>query len=429
MNQKPVILTGIRANNDLHIGNYLGALLPFIDMTKQKAGEYQLNLFMPDLHSITTPIDYDKLQTGIMQSLKVFVAAGLPLDNENIFLYRQSYISAHSELTVILNNFARFGSLTRMTQFKEKSQLQAIELKKGQLTLEEALKNTSDDFLKEQLEKTPIARLQKLIGILRDSGKNTLAEELEGIRNKTVNDLKEVNEAFGSIKAMLDESSIGAEASVGLFDYPVLMACDILLYSATYVPVGDDQSQHLEFARDIAMRMNNKFGDLFTVPLEVQKQHEFFGKDQGLRIKDLLDPTKKMSKSDETGKGVIFMTDSPEVAAKKIMSATTDSAGVVKYDTKERPGISNLLQILALLSDQNLQQVIAKYEGQTSYGDLKKDVAKVVGDFLGEFQKKLADTDETVIKTKLEKDEAVMRQQANSTLLKVQRAVGLRPKE
>lgn len=340
---KPTILTGLRANNDLHIGNYLGALLPLIDMAKTKAGEYQINLFLPDLHSFTTPINFGTLHDTIMQNLKVFVAAGLPLDNDDIHLYRQSYVPAHSELTVILNNFTGFGEMSRMTQFKDK------------------------------------------------------AAKLERDR-----------------------------VSVGLFDYPVLMACDILLYDAAYVPVGDDQSQHLEFTRDIAMRMNAKFGDLFTVPVEVQKQHEFFGKDQGLRIKDLLDPSKKMSKSDDTGKGVIFLSDSPEEASKKIMSAATDSFGSVKYDVKERPGISSLLQIMALLSGRDLQDVIKQYEGQTSYGDLKKDVAKVVSDFLADFQSKLANVDEAAIMAKLEKSEAAMREQSNKVLEKVQRVVGLR---
>jgi tryptophanyl-tRNA synthetase len=228
---KPVILTGLRANNDLHIGNYLGALLPIVDMAKQKAGEYQVNLFIPDLHSFTTPIDHDTLQEGIKQNLRVFVAAGLPLENADVHVYRQSYVPAHSELTWILDCFTGMGEMARMTQFKDKSEGQG------------------DD-----------------------------------------------------------------RVSVGLFNYPVLMAADILLYGATYVPVGDDQTQHLEFTRDIAERMNNQFGELFVVPKPVKEQHEFFGKDQGLRIKDLTDPAKKMSKSDETGKGVIFMTDLPEVA-------------------------------------------------------------------------------------------------------------------
>jgi tryptophanyl-tRNA synthetase len=263
---KPVILTGLRANNDLHIGNYFGALLPIVDMAKQKSSEYQINLFMPDLHSFTTPIDHNKLQSSITNSLRVFVAAGLPLDNPNVHIYRQSYVAAHSELTLLLNNFTGVGEMERMIQYKEKS--------------------------------------TKL-------GKDRV--------------------------------------SLGLLDYPVLQAADILLYGASYIPVGDDQTQHLEFTRDIAVRMNAKFGNLFTVPVSVKEQHEFFGKDQGLRIKDLADPTKKMSKSDETGKGVIFLNDSPEDARKKIMSAETDSFGKIAHDRERQPGISNLLEPLGAL--------------------------------------------------------------------------------
>jgi tryptophanyl-tRNA synthetase len=342
---KTVILTGIRANNDLTIGNYLGALLPIVDMAKGRAGEYQVNLFVPDLHSFTTPIDHSALNGQIMQNLRVFAAAGLPLDNPDVHIYRQSYVPAHSELTWVLDCFTGMGEMGRMTQYKDKS-------------------------------------------------------------------------------AKLSEDRI----SVGLFNYPVLMAADILLYNAQYVPVGDDQTQHLEFTRDIAERMNNQFGSLFTVPLPVPKQHEFFGKDQGLRIKDLLDPTKKMSKSDETGRGVIFMSDTPEDAAKKVMGATTDSFGEIKYDVRERPGISNLLQLLSLFSGRPQQEVIAEWEGKTSYGDLKKAVAEVVGSFLRDFQAKLASVDDQAIQAKLEQSEKQMNEVANATLLRAQQAVGLRPK-
>src|SRR6187402_1267069 len=102
---KPVILTGLRANNDLTIGNYFGAILPMIDMVKQKSDEYQINLFVPDLHSFTTPIDHSKLYQQTLQNLRVYAAAGLPLDNPDIHIYRQSYIPAHSELTWILDCF------------------------------------------------------------------------------------------------------------------------------------------------------------------------------------------------------------------------------------------------------------------------------------------------------------------------------------
>lgn len=341
---KPVILTGLRANNDLTIGNYLGALLPMIDMAKQRAGEYQVNLFVPDLHSFTTPIDHSQLQQQILHNLRVFVAAGLPIDHEDVYVYRQSYIPAHSELTWILDCFTGFGEMNRMTQFKDKSS------------------KLSDDRI-----------------------------------------------------------------SVGLFNYPVLMAADILLYDTSYVPVGEDQTQHLEFTRDVATRMNNQFGELFTVPLSVPKQHAFFGKDQGLRIKDLVDPTKKMSKSDETGKGVLFLSDTPEAAAKKIMSATTDSFGEIAFDTKERPGISNLLQILALLSGRPQADVNAEWEGKTSYGDLKKATAQVVSQFLTEFQTRLESVDEATLIAKLEQSEDAMRASAGRTLLRAQQAVGLRP--
>jgi len=341
---KPVILTGLRANNDLHIGNYFGALLPMVDMANERAGEYQINLFVPDLHSFTTPIDHAALYAQTMHNIKIFAAAGLDLNNPHLYIYRQSYIPAHSELTWILDCFTGFGEMSRMTQFKDKS------------------------------------------------GK-------------------------------LDENRI----SVGLFNYPVLMAADILLYGAAYVPVGEDQSQHLEFTRDIAERINGRFGQLFTVPKPVAEQHKFFGKDQGLRIKDLTDPTKKMSKSDETGKGVIFLGDDPTAAAKKVMSATTDSVGTIHYDRENQPGICNLLQILALLTERSVQDVAGEWDGKTSYGELKKAVAEQVQSFLTAFQKRLSDIDEAALHAKLEASESTMRTQADKTLLSVQQAVGLRP--
>ena len=342
---KPIILTGIRANNNLTIGNYFGGMLPIIDMAKHRSADYQVNMFIPDLHSITTPVDYSALNKQIMLTAKHFVAAGLPLDNDAIYLYRQSYISAHNELGWILNCFTGIGEMSRMTQFKDKS---------------------------------------------------------EGLGDERV--------------------------SVGLFDYPVLMAADILLYGPEYVPVGDDQSQHIEFTRDIGERMNNLFGDVFVVPKTVKEQHAFFGKDQGLRIKDLQDPTKKMSKSDESGKGVIYLSDSPEAAARKVMSATTDDKAFVRLDRINQPGISNLLEILALFQGRDLPVVVAEFEGHTRYGDFKAVVAEEVRRFLSEFQKCLHDVDEAAIMNKLEQSERDMAVVAQATLLRAQQAVGLRPR-
>jgi tryptophanyl-tRNA synthetase len=239
-------------------------------------------------------------------------------------------------------------------------------------------------------------------------------------------------DAFAIIRAIQDRTEFAAgdssRVSVGLFNYPVLMATDILLYGAKFVPVGDDQSQHVEFTRDIAERMNKQFGDLFLLPEPVAKQHEFFGKDQGLRIKDLADPTKKMSKSDDSAKGVIFMGDDPETAAQKIMSATTDSLNRLPdgpEERKEQPGVSNLMLIKALLT-KNMDVAEGNTQG---YAFLKQQVAKDVKEFLTDFQTKLAQVDEAQIMQKLETDEKVMNEVANATLLKVQKAVGLRPKD
>lgn len=356
-----VILTGLRANNDLTLGNYFGGMLPMIDMAKSRSDEFQINMFIPDLHSFTTPIDHSGLYEQVLQTARLFVAAGLPLDSDNIHLYRQSYVSAHSELTWILDNFTGFGEMRRMTQFKDKSTVLDIE----------------------HLDESDIRQAAR--------------------------------ELFG-------------RASVGLFNYPVLMAADILLYGAKYVPVGDDQTQHLEFTRDIAERMNTRFGNLFIVPEPVKNQHEFFGKDQGLRVMDLADPTKKMSKSDESGKGVIFLSDSPETAAKKIMSATTDDKASVAFDRTNQPGISNLLEILALLRGASLEATVKEFEGETRYGDFKKVVAQEVAEFLTNFQDRLSKIDDAAVMTKLESSEAAMNEQANARLYTVQQAVGLRPR-
>lgn len=342
---KPVILTGIRSNENPTIGNYFGAILPLIEMAKQRSSEFNVNIFVPDLHSFTTPINHDELYGRTISNIKMFIAAGFPIDNSSLHIYRQSYISAHSELTWILDCFTGMGEMNRMTQFKDKS------------------------------------------------------------------------------------TGLGdTRTTVGLFNYPVLMAADILLYNAKYIPVGDDQTQHLEYTRDIAERLNKKFGSVFTVPEPVQKQHEFFGKGQGLRIKDLMIPEKKMSKSDESGKGVIFLTDEPATAAKKVMSATTDDKASVNFDPENQPGVSNLLQILSLLRGQPLDETELEFKGMNRYGDFKKVVAGEVEVFLTEFQARLAGVDDAAIISKLETSEEAMNRQANETLYRVQQAVGLRPK-
>jgi tryptophanyl-tRNA synthetase len=277
--------------------------------------------------------------------------------------------------------------MNRMTQFKDKTQRKSAE-EVAMLAIEQLRNEMKEEYWTN--------------------------DDIERVINARISQLNEISKAT---------------ASIGLFNYPVLMAADILLYGATYVPVGDDQTQHLEFARDISTRLNTQFGELFVVPKAVKEQHQFFGKDQGLRIKDLADPAKKMSKSDETGKGVIFLTDTPDVARKKVMSATTDSLGQINYDYDKQPGVSSLIDLMALLKGVDKQEVIDQYGGQTMYGPFKTEVADIVANFLTDFQTKLAAVDDKVLLAKLEFYEKLMNEQANATLLAVQQAVGLRSKK
>ena len=333
------ILTGIRSNSVLTLGNYLGALLPMVRLANKHSDEYNINIFVPDLHSIISDVDGD-LRENIVRTIKYYLAAGLEI-NENVHIYRQSYIPAHSELCWILNCVATMGETSRMIQYKEKS--------KGQ-----------------------------------------------------------------------------ESCNVGIFDYPVLMAADILLYDATYVPIGEDQFQHIEMARNLAIRFNHKYGEIFTVPAKTAEQVKFMGMSDGVRIRDLLNPEKKMSKSTKAENSKIMLDDEPTKAAKKIMSATTDSLAKIKYDMFNQPGISNLLQIRALISGTPLQDVIAEWAGETRYGTLKQAVADGVAQALTEFQTKMAGiTDEQVYQL-LEKGEKYANEIANAKLYEAQKAFHLR---
>jgi len=177
--------------------------------------------------------------------------------------------------------------------------------------------------------------------------------------------------------------------NVGLFSYPVLMAADILLYQATHVPVGADQKQHLELTRDLAMRFNNLYGEVFTVP-------EPFIPEVGGRIMSLQDPTSKMSKSDPDEKSYIALLDDPKVIMKKFKRAVTDSETVVRFDPENKPGVSNLLTLLSIISGRSIPELEKHFEGK-GYGTLKMETAEAVIDFLepvqARFRELRADTD------------------------------------
>jgi tryptophanyl-tRNA synthetase len=188
---------------------------------------------------------------------------------------------------------------------------------------------------------------------------------------------------FGEARRMTqfkDKSAKGGEgaASVGLFSYPVLQAADILLYRPRYVPVGEDQRQHLELTRDLAQRFNHRYRKTFPLP-------DPYILKTTAKITDLQDPVAKMSKSASSPAGIIEMLDDPQVSAKKIRSAVTDSGSEVRFDPAEKPGISNLLTIYSALTDRSVEDLEKEYDGR-GYGDFKKDLADVVVDFVTPFR-------------------------------------------
>ena len=188
---------------------------------------------------------------------------------------------------------------------------------------------------------------------------------------------------FGEARRMTqfkDKSAKGGEgaASVGLFTYPVLQAADILLYRPHFVPVGEDQRQHLELTRDLAQRFNHRYKKTFRLP-------EPYILKATAKITDLQEPTAKMSKSSSSPAGIIELLEDPRVSAKKIRSAVTDSGSEIRFDPEEKPGISNLLTIYSALSDRSVPDLEEAYAGR-GYGDLKKDLAELVVDFVTPFR-------------------------------------------
>ena len=218
-------------------------------------------------------------------------------------------------------------------------------------------------------------------GIDPDKNVIYLQSDIEYI--PSVSWLLECNTYYGELSRMIqfkEKSKKNANFSVGLLTYPVLMATDILVVDADYVPVGIDQKQHVELTRDIAIRFNNKYGETFKIP-------EALVTKVGTKIMDLVDPTKKMSKTEENPKGVIGLLDKPEVARKKIMGATTDSEMEIRYDEENKPGISNLINIYASLTGLTIKEVEDKFK-DSNYGIFKREVADVVCDFLEKIQRR-----------------------------------------
>ena len=203
----------------------------------------------------------------------------------------------------------------------------------------------------------------------------------------------------------------------GLFTYPCLMAADILLYDADYVPVGQDQKQHVELTRHLAERFNNRYSETFVVPQPLETK-------VGKKIFSLQDPTKKMSKSETDTKGTIDLLDDPAVARKKIMSAVTDSVGIIQYEPESQPGLANLLTIQSVLANEPIEDIVKRYEGK-GYGELKKEIGQTVFDFLTDLQAKYKKIIESnVIDQILEEGAKKASYVANKKIRKVYKKIG-----
>ena len=275
------MVSGIKPTGELTLGNYIGALRNFV----KYQDDYELYVFIANLHCVTVYQDPKELRKNLKDAIALYLACGL--DPEKCTIFLQSDVYEHAQLGWLMTCMSYMGELSRMTQFKEKTQ------------------NAKDENI-----------------------------------------------------------------TAGLFVYPPLMAADILLYDADYVPVGEDQKQHVELTRDLAQRFNNRYSETFVVPEPLVAK-------VGARIMSLSDPAKKMSKSEETNKGCIYLLDDINVAKKKIMSAVTDMCAHVNYDKENQPGVSNLLEIMSSLSGEPIDSIVARYEGK-GYGEFKKEVAEVV---------------------------------------------------
>ncbi|PYG47903.1 tryptophanyl-tRNA synthetase [Pantoea sp. AG1095] len=327
---KPIVFSGAQPSGELTIGNYMGALRQWVQMQD----DFHCIYCIVDLHAITVRQDPTALRKATLDTLALYLACGIDPAKSTIFV--QSHVPEHAQLSWVLNCYAYFGELSRMTQFKDKS-----------------------------------ARYSENI-------------------------------------------------TAGLFDYPVLMAADILLYQTNQVPVGEDQKQHLELSRDIAQRFNALYGDVFKVP-------EPFIPKSGARVMSLLEPTKKMSKSDDNRNNVIGLLEDTKAVVKKIKRAVTDSAEppVVRYDVKEKAGVSNLLDILAGVTGKTIAQLEQEFEGKM-YGHLKGEVAEAVSGMLTELQERYHRfrSDEELLNQVMRDGAAKARAHAQETLKKVYEAVG-----
>ena len=286
---KKRVLSCIQPSGLLTLGNYLGALKNWAAMQD----EFDCTFAVADLHAITVRQEPAKLRSQIYSTFAILLALGIDPDKNTVFI--QSQVPEHTALSWLLSCYTQFGEMSRMTQFKDKSQKHPDNI------------------------------------------------------------------------------------NVGLFSYPVLMAADILLYQSDLVPVGADQKQHLEIARDIAIRFNNIYGDVFTVP-------DAYIPKAGARVKSLQDPSKKMSKSDDNANAWVAILDSKDDIIRKFKRAVTDSDNEIRM-TEDKPGISNLITIYSAVTEKSADEVEREFSGK-GYGEFKLAVGEAVTDTLAPVKQK-----------------------------------------
>lgn len=324
------MLSGIKPTGQLTLGNYIGAIKQFINYQD----EYELYIFIADLHALTLPIEAKELRKNTKDLISVYLACGL--DPNKVVLFKQSDVHEHAELGYIMACSSYMGELSRMTQYKDKT------------------------------------------------------------------------------AKITDNGSI----PTGIFIYPTLMAADILLYDADYIPVGIDQKQHVELTRDLAIRFNNRYSETFVVPEPITPK-------MGAKINSLSSPDKKMSKS-ESEKGTIYLLEDINAVRKKIMSAVTDSDNEVKYDPINKPGVSNLLTIASVLANRSIDDLVNEYKN-SGYGVFKKYVADIVCNDLSTLQQKVKEIQESnIIEEILTEGAYKASYLARKKVAKVYRKIGLR---
>ena len=328
--QKKRVLSMIQPTGTFTLGIYLGALKNFVRLQD----DYECVYALADLHAITVRQEPAAFRKNILEAYALMLAIGIDLKRSVFFI--QSQVAEHAQLAWVLNCYTQFGELSRMTQFKDKSQKHADNI------------------------------------------------------------------------------------NAGLFTYPCLMAADILLYQADYVPIGADQKQHLELARNVAERFNGLYSPTFTVPDPIIAEH-------GARVMSLQDPTKKMSKSDENANSFITVLDDPDTIMRKFKRAVTDSEACVRF-AEGKDGVNNLMGIYSSITGRSMEEIEREFDGK-GYGDFKPTVAEAVIEELRPIQERYRNliADKAYLEQCYRENAPKAQAIARRTLSKVMKKIGYLP--